>query len=130
MQVGDNPASDMALAALGGGKWRGVLVTTGVYGATDATCGAIHVAAGVGGAVDFILQTAREEARAAEAAARRPTDGTPEGACSTPSCTCLGCTCGAACACGTPAARGAPGCDPCKDAKAQAAASGAAQAAT
>ena len=38
-KVGDNPASDMAMAAFGGPRWRGVLVCSGVYSETDATCG-------------------------------------------------------------------------------------------
>lgn len=106
-KVGDNPASDMAMAAFGGPRWRGVLVCSGVYSETDATCGAVHVAPSVSGAVDYILQTARKEEAAAAAGV--------ETACANAACKCSGCTCGETCTCGTPASKGVPGCDPCKD---------------
>jgi ribonucleotide monophosphatase NagD (HAD superfamily) len=59
--VGDNPASDMAFSALGGSKWRGCLVKTGVYVDTDAQCGAAMVCDHVADAVAHILATAKEE---------------------------------------------------------------------
>lgn len=52
--VGDNPASDMALAAMGAPYWRGVLVKTGVYTTNDSKCGAIAVCEDVYDAVEFI----------------------------------------------------------------------------
>lgn len=66
--VGDNPASDMAVAALGGKHWKGVLVETGVYVAGDARCGAFKVAKTVDDAVDVIL-AAHADAKAKVAAA-------------------------------------------------------------
>jgi len=113
-KVGDNPASDMAMAAFGGPRWRGVLVCSGVYSETDATCGAVHVAPSVSGAVDYILQTARKEEAAAAAGMAS--------ACTNGACKCGACTCGETCACGTPASKGVPGCDPCKEFVANAAA--------
>lgn len=59
--VGDNPASDMAFSALGGRKWRGCLVKTGVYVDTDAQCGAAMVCDNVADAVAHILATAKAE---------------------------------------------------------------------
>mmetsp|Transcript_15863 Transcript_15863/g.36804 ORF Transcript_15863/g.36804 Transcript_15863/m.36804 type:complete len:92 (+) Transcript_15863:152-427(+) len=54
--VGDNPASDMALSAMGKADgWKGCLVKTGVYADGDATCGASAVAETVSGAVELIL---------------------------------------------------------------------------
>jgi HAD superfamily hydrolase (TIGR01450 family) len=54
--VGDNPASDMALACMGDESWRGVLVKTGVYVDTDAQCGADAVVGGVLSAVEYIIE--------------------------------------------------------------------------
>jgi ribonucleotide monophosphatase NagD (HAD superfamily) len=54
--VGDNPASDMALACMGDESWRGVLVRTGVYVDTDAQCGADAVVDGVCEAVKYIIE--------------------------------------------------------------------------
>ena len=59
--VGDNPASDMALAAMGDIRWRGVLVRTGVFVDTDATCGATTVVDTVSDAVDYILKATGTE---------------------------------------------------------------------
>ena len=56
MQVGDNPASDMALACLGDESWRGVLVKTGVFTDNDAQCGADAAVDGVLEAVEHILR--------------------------------------------------------------------------
>mmetsp|Transcript_96770 Transcript_96770/g.276410 ORF Transcript_96770/g.276410 Transcript_96770/m.276410 type:complete len:401 (-) Transcript_96770:812-2014(-) len=65
--VGDNPGSDMAIAAMGGKRWRGVLVRTGVYEDSDVTCGAEAVVNRVSDAVAYILGVEEREQAEREA---------------------------------------------------------------
>ena len=46
----------MAIAAMGGNRWRGVLVRTGVYEDSDVKCGAEAVVDRVSDAVAYILR--------------------------------------------------------------------------
>jgi hypothetical protein len=125
--VGDNPASDMALAALGGEAWKGVLVKTGVYVETDATCGAAGAEEGVAQAVDFILKSAKVRVGQCGVDPGEPplTNAAPSAAslgfaqaaslqsakdafaaasssepCRNAACSFSGCTCGETCVCG------------------------------